>query len=87
MKTYMRFCESFAHILLNITRSEKCTEKTNVTEEERDTQIVCSISFVLALRLLRQPYVKCSEIEGILGNTIGRSLIFPFLAAWISRVA
>ena len=63
----MRFCESFGHISLNITRSEKCAEKTNVAEEERDTQFMCSTSFVLALCLLRQRYVSGSEREGLLG--------------------
>ena len=73
----MRFCESFGHISLNITRSEKRAEKTNVAEEERDTQIMCSTSFVLALCLLRQRYVSGSEIKGFLGNTICRNLTFP----------
>jgi hypothetical protein len=45
----MRFYERFGHISLNITRSEKCAEKTNVAEEEQDTQFMCSTSFVIAL--------------------------------------
>jgi hypothetical protein len=82
------FCESFGHKSLNITRSEKCAEKkTDVAEDERDTQFMRSTSLVLALRLLRQRNAEGSEIEGLLGNAICRHLTFPLRREFIIRLS
>jgi hypothetical protein len=86
MKTYTRFCESFGHISLSIPRVEKCAEKTNVAEEERDTQNMCCTSFVPALRLMKQRYVKFSEIETLLGNTTCRNVTFPLRREFVIRL-
>jgi hypothetical protein len=50
-------------------------KKTDVAEDERDTQFMRSTSLVLALRLLRQRNAEGSEHEGFLGNYCRRNPI------------